>query len=692
MGAGASIPDKLSVDDCKKLAGVHWNADIERTFNSKQDADGTISREAFQSYLLSHHDLELDIQKGTAKKVKRRNNVHTEHYDIDPNFKPKNIPKSIEISQQLEAGFKDHFLFKGLSRKDTRALVAALEEERFNPGDNITTQGEHGDTFHVLIEGEVSIIVDGKEVEKKKAPYAFGELSLIYDVVRAATIKSTTSCIAYATNRMTFRKTLASMQSSKQVHRCEFLRKMPYFQNFSNHLVNQIAEAMSELRVSRGEHIVKQGDVGKTFYIIWAGTVKVSQKGDDGVSAELKELKAGDYFGERALIKGEPRVATCTAASDTVICLALAKESFDAMLGPLEELMKKQSARQDKENAEAVSNAPPAAPKLKPVISSLSDVRVVRTIGTGTFGRVKFVQRKSDGLVMAMKCLLKSQIHAAHQEKNILYERNCMAEMNHPFVLKLIGTFQDQNQLYMLLEIVMGGELWSLLYSKSALQRTQIGGIKENDARFYIACTLAGFVHIHERGYTYRDLKPENLLVDKDGYIRICDFGFAKRLREGEKTATLCGTPEYLAPELVLSRGHNRGVDYWALGVLIYELITGNTPFFDNNQSRIFVKIINAAKVLSFPSGLRPSAQDLIRKLLDPNPALRLGMLRGKWEDIKQHIWFKGIDFPALEKKEYTSPWVPKVKTDLDDSNFDNFEGDGHIPKYKGDQSIFKDF
>ncbi len=138
------------------------------------------------------------------------------------------------------------------------------------------------------------------------------------------------------------------------------------------------------------------------------------------------------------------------------------------------------------------------------------------------------------------------------------------------------------------------------------LPRTVLFGLKENDARFYTACTLAGFAHIHKQGYVYRDLKPENLLIDREGYVRICDFGFAKKLKRGQKTQTLCGTPEYLAPELVLSRGHNSAVDHWALGILIYELLCGCTPFVDPDQSRIFVKIVNSHRVLTFPEGAFP--------------------------------------------------------------------------------------
>lgn len=672
------------------MAGKHWTTDIEKTFNTKKSADGTISREAFLAYCRSHHGLEIDSQ-GKAKKVRRRNNVHTEHFEIDVNFKPKVIKKSADIRAVLTEGLAANSICRTLGRDDRNRIIDALEEEHFEKDNAIVEQGKHGDTFHVLVEGSVQIVVDGQVVvSKKDAPYAFGELSLIYDCERAATIVALTRCVAYKTDRMTFRKSLASQQSSKQVHRCEFLRKVPYFRVFSHHMVNQIAEAMREARVSKGENIINAGEEGNKFYIIWAGNVKVT-KGED--ETQIAMLKEGDYFGERALLTGEVRDATCTAATD-VIFLELSKETFDNMLGPLQELMSTESQRRDDQNAVAMKKAAvrkTMSATLKPVISSLSDIRVMRTIGTGTFGRVKFVQHK-DGRVMAMKCMFKSQISAAQQENNIMYERNCMAEMNHPFVLKLFGTFQDADQLYMLLECVMGGELWSLLYSKDALQRTTLGGIRENDARFYVACTLSGFAHIHSHGYAYRDLKPENLLVDSDGHIRICDFGFAKCLEDGEKTTTLCGTPEYLAPELVLSRGHCRAVDYWALGVLVFELITGNTPFFDNNQSRIFIKIINSTKVLNFPAGLRPSVKDLVRKLLHPNPALRLGMLKGNWEEIKQHVWFKGIEFPRLDLKEYRAPWVPKVAAPLDDSNFDTFDKETHIPKFKGDHSVFKDF
>ena len=203
---------------------------------------------------------------------------------------------------------------------------------------------------------------------------------------------------------------------------------------------------------------------------------------------------------------------------------------------------------------------------------------------------------------------------------------------------------------------------------------------------------LAGFCHIHETGYAYRDLKPENLLLDTDGYIKIVDFGFAKRLGPGKKTQTLCGTPEYLSPELVLSRGHNRAVDYWALGILVYELICGGTPFADPDQSKIFMKIVHSQRCLQIPNGFPRDCKDLILKLLNPNPTLRLGMLRGDVMDIKNHRWFGGIDWSKLCAKRYQTPYQPKVANALDDRNFDEYDEDEHVVPFKEDQKMFEGF
>eukprot|EP00750_Incisomonas_marina_P014767 INCI17853.1.p1 GENE.INCI17853.1~~INCI17853.1.p1 ORF type:complete len:734 (-),score=129.93 INCI17853.1:213-2282(-) len=689
MGAGASVPQELVLADCKKLAGNHWNAELETAFHAKKNAKGKIDREVFLEVAKTQG---LIMEKKGLKKVARRNIVFAESL-ANTSFEHKNFPKTEAENSVLREALHNHFLFAKLEEASLNMILSSLEKKPFEPDAVIIQQGDSGDTFYVITEGTISIEIDGSEVAKLEAPHAFGELALIYGAPRAATVKAHGSCVCFSTDRNTFRQVLATTSSGKQLNRCEFLGKVPLLASLPKFTIAQIAEAMREVKFAASQDIVREGEMGDAMFVVWAGSVRVHKTTPDGV-VDVASLRAGDYFGERSLLTHEARVATCTSTEET-ICLEITKQTFDELLGPLEELlegMKTMATEREHELKEAEVQGPTVVKTATVIEKDLSEIKVIRTIGTGTFGRVKLVQHAKTRVAMAMKCLRKTQVVAARQQNNIMYEKNCMAVMDHPFVLKLHGTWQDANQLYMFMEIVQGGELWSLLYQKEVLPRTVLFGLRENDARFYTACTLAGFAHIHKQGYVYRDLKPENLLIDKEGHIRICDFGFAKKLKRGQKTQTLCGTPEYLAPELVLSRGHNSAVDHWALGVLIYELLCGCTPFVDPDQSRIFVKIVNSHRVLTFPEGLNTLVTDLVQKLLNPNAGLRLGQLKGGSKDIMDHKWFKGILWERLEEKEYKAPWKPKVGNPLDDSNFDYFDEDDNIPKYRGDPKLFKDF
>ena len=308
---------------------------------------------------------------------------------------------------------------------------------------------------------------------------------------------------------------------------------------------------------------------------------------------------------------------------------------------------------------------------------------------------MKLAQEKSSQTVVAIKCLQKTQIVQMKQVQNVLSEKSAMETFDHPFVLKLIGKAQDSNQLYLILEICQGGELWSLLYQSRSLPRTSIGGFSEATARIYAAQVIAGLGYIHSQGYMYRDLKPENLMIDCHGYLKIVDFGFCKPVpAAGKKSQTLCGTPEYLSPELVLQRGHNHCVDYWAFGCLVYELLTNDTPFADPSQNRIFKKIVNSDKLMPhlFMTGFPSKAKALVEKLLQPKPSLRLGMQSKGPEDVLQHAWFAGIDWDKLGARRYKPPYTPNIKGDLDDSNFDDYGSDDKVSKYHGNQDIFAKF
>jgi protein kinase A len=201
----------------------------------------------------------------------------------------------------------------------------------------------------------------------------------------------------------------------------------------------------------------------------------------------------------------------------------------------------------------------------------------------------------------------------------------------------------------MLLSYVPGGELFSHL--------RRAGRFSADVTRFYLASIILAIENLHSRNIIYRDLKPENLLLDRAGYLRIADFGFAKIVED--RTFTLCGTPEYLAPEIVLSQGHGKAVDYWALGILAFEMLAGYPPFFDDHPLGIYEKILR--NEVAFPAHIDMYAKDLIRGLLTTDRSKRLGNLRGGAKDIMEHAWFSGVDWGSLERKEIGAPIVPRV-------------------------------
>jgi len=248
-----------------------------------------------------------------------------------------------------------------------------------------------------------------------------------------------------------------------------------------------------------------------------------------------------------------------------------------------------------------------------------------------------------------MKVLRKSEIVRLKQVEHINSERDILERVRHPFVVELYATYQDNLNVYMLLSYIPGGELFSHL--------RRAGRFSADVTRFYLASIVLAIEYLHAKDTIYRDLKPENLLLDRVGYLRIADFGFAKVVED--RTFTLCGTPEYLAPEIVLSQGHGKAVDWWALGILAFEMLAGYPPFFDDHPLGIYEKILR--NEIAFPAHIDPYAKDLIRGLLTADRSKRLGNLRGGAKDVMSHSWFAGVDWGSLERKEIGAPIVPRV-------------------------------
>ncbi|EEU46585.1 uncharacterized protein NECHADRAFT_68629 [Fusarium vanettenii 77-13-4] len=297
---------------------------------------------------------------------------------------------------------------------------------------------------------------------------------------------------------------------------------------------------------------------------------------------------------------------------------------------------------------------------------SLGDFDILRTLGTGSFGRVHLVQSKHNQRFYAVKVLKKAQVVKMKQVEHTNDERRMLADVKHPFLITLWGTFQDTKNLYMVMDFVEGGELFSLLRKS--------GRFPNPVAKFYAAEVTLALEYLHSKNVIYRDLKPENLLLDRHGHLKITDFGFAKRVPD--KTWTLCGTPDYLAPEVVSNKGYNKSVDWWSLGILIYEMLCGYTPFWDSGSPMKIYENILKGKV-KYPAYVNADAQNLLERLITADLTKRLGNLYGGPADVKNHPWFAEVTWDRLARKDIDAPYTPPVKAGAGDaSQFDRYPED----------------
>ncbi|QRV78484.1 AGC/AKT kinase gad8 [Ceratobasidium sp. AG-Ba] len=287
---------------------------------------------------------------------------------------------------------------------------------------------------------------------------------------------------------------------------------------------------------------------------------------------------------------------------------------------------------------------------------------LLKVIGKGSFGKVMQVRKRDTSRIYALKTIRKAHIASRPGEiTHILAERTVLALVNNPFIVPLKFSFQNPEKLYLVMSFVNGGELFY------HLQRE--GRFDVNRSRFYAAELLLALEHLHSFDVVYRDLKPENILLDYTGHIALCDFGLCKlNMSETKKTNTFCGTPEYISPELLQNQGYTKTVDWWTLGVLLYEMLTGLPPFYDENVNTMYQRILRDP--LRFPDDMHPEARGVITGLLQRDPNKRLG--NSGAEDIKNHPFFsKYIDWFALSKKKIQPPFKPSVQNAADTSNFD---------------------
>lgn len=739
-----------------------------------------------------------------AEHQQRRQKIFSQPIRLNEDFRPPFFPKTPMQKAFLSNVLQENFMFADMTDEERDKFISAMEPEEVPAGALIIHQGDVGDFFYIVAQGTVDFNKDQVDVGSCHRGGSFGELALLYDSPRAASCVAKTDVSLYKVDQKTFRIMLARQAHDQISDIRELIRRIAIFQGLDEITLHRFTCAMTPVPFRCGDTIVQKGEAGNVFYIVQEGNVKIHDIGFGDSTYEDQILRPGDWFGERALLTGEPRAANVTALSERTILLAIDRSTFENTIGPLKGLveveMRKKILRgitlfaksnlkdlelnqlailmeevQYEKGKYLAEAGKPCDMKLwiirkgnlilkdpKSTASSrhlkngdhfgeeslcgdpdqisavdavceddltawvltreqaegvlgdsqrldgfgtilrkdsidgssvtLQDLKKHRVLGEGAFGRVWLVEHKQLRKVYALKTMAKDRLIQTKQIDMILREKNFLKILRHPFILHSVATFQDDHYLYLILPMISGGELFNVLHG----QKQQGVGLPNKNAAFYSACVTEALGYFHSRSIAYRDLKLENVLIDEQGYCVIVDLGFAKVVTD--KTYTLVGTPEYLAPEILLSKGHDKAVDYWSLGVLTYELLAGVSPFFRvlSTEMEMFRRIVRGA--YNTPEYFSNDAKDLISKLLNRKEMERLGNLSRGAMDVKAHSWFEdsGVNFTSLLAKKVEAPWIPVVKNPLDSSNFRPFpEGrDSQKSKKltKQEQLLFKDF
>lgn len=420
-------------------------------------------------------------------------------------------------------------------------------------------------------------------------------------------------------------------------------KKVPIFRGISEEQINQLATSLVLKRFRRGACVFKQGEVGDMFYIVSSGEVKVLI--DD---KQVRLLGAGTCFGERALLFNERRSATVEVASNEAEFWTLGRHAF------LNEVITEDM------RAELIHRI-----TLQDDNVTMRLLRHVKLIGAGAFGSVRLVEHRQKGVRYALKRVRKQKDSNGSGElvvpDEVLQECDLLASMDHPFVLRLVKSFETANSLYILTELITGGQLF-----EQTNERMGVLGVKQ--AQFYVGSLVCILEAVHGSGIVYRDLKPENVMLDERGYLKLVDFGLAKRLDpELGKTYTAVGTMLYMAPELIRGKGYGFEVDVWSLGVMFFEMVCGRVPFGPDAEDEHELLGSILEDELVFPGRFNDTqGKKLISGMLEKQPEKRIGCGVNGWEDVKAHKFFsKGIRgnlFSKIIGHDIEAPVVPEAE------------------------------
>ncbi|CAK9172737.1 unnamed protein product [Ilex paraguariensis] len=579
--------------------------------------------------------------------------------------------KTWEEEAHIERALHDHFLFRKLTDSQCHVLLDCMQRVEVQPGEIVVEQGGEGDCFYVVGSGEFEVLATQEEkneqVPRVLQQYtaeklsSFGELALMYNKPLQASVRAVTSGTLWALKREDFRGILVSefsnLSSLKLLRSVDLLSRLTILQ------LSHIADSLSKVSFSKGQTIVATNESPLGLYIIQKGQIRITfeaeslrrpnssslmsenpkQNVDIQNNKEISlEKTEGSYFGEWTLL-GEHIVTLSAVAIDDVVCAVLTKEKFDSIVGPLTKLS------QDDHKSRDYSTSVPKQPVKNIDPSTLAKIQLSdlewRACSYSTdCNEVGLVLLRDSENLLSLKRFSKQKIKKLGKEAQVLKEKNLMMSIG-PLacVPQVLCTCADQTHAGILLKTQIACPMASILYSP----------VDEPSARFCAASVVIALEDLHKNGILYRGMSPDVLIFDRTGHLQLVDFRFGKKL-SGERTFTICGMADSLAPEIVQGKGHGLPADWWALGVLIYFMLQGEMPFGSWRESELdtFPKIAKGQFIV--PQTISAEAVDLITKLLEVDENMRLGSQGA--EAVKSHPWFDGVDWKGITNHDFPVP------------------------------------
>ncbi|KAG9416297.1 WD repeat-containing protein 63 [Aphanomyces cochlioides] len=618
------------------------------------------------------------VRRGMSKQ-KRRDQMKKDmakmvtDEDLNYNMSDHIVPKTkAEMDKILEIT-QSNWLFKQLNAQQRADVYQVMVRVNVNEGDVVIRQGDPGDRFYCVQSGDYQVAVTSDSATGKRQDIvhqyrgdthpSFGELALMHNAPRSSSVIALTKGVLWAIDCRAFR--LVFMKSPTNVI-VQTLKKVDVLKSLTTAQVERLATNLTEITFEDGDYILNQGSIGNTFYVIKEGacicTVWDTEPGtEERRSREVLRLRQHQYFGERALLNDAPRAANVISVGRTKL-LQIGRQAFEEILGPLQQIIDNDRAQREAKHhfQSAVANMRDASTATDGASSTLKDdvIRgavvpkyVAHTMEVG----ILVTYESFSHVPLTVRTISKKTTKAFNKMEEVMREvnlhKNIRVHCQVATVPALLGTWTDANGLYMAFDSTMVTDFASVMYESDTK-------ISEDMVRQYAAQLLVGLETLHDAGYVYRNMNPENLVLDIHGYVQFQDFRYAKYI-DDTRTYTLCGTAEYSAPEMVSAQGHSFGVDIWGLGIVIYEMLFGVTPFACNDLENdkdvvlaVYSKISRYDKKdLVLPDNERSrEAADLLSKLLHHSPDERLGCqgvvdITTGGSVIRSHPWFASIDW-----------------------------------------------